>query len=465
VLTPVLRSHLQERKSELIDWLQRAQSNGHEERLYPPSSAQRRFWTLQQLNPADSFYNVPFAFRLKGRLDAALLRESFNAIVRRHEVLRTTLELRDGELMQVVAPSGQVNMRVTTLEDGPLAELLGAEFQRPFDLAVESGLRVLLVRVDAGEHVLLLCLHNTLYDQTSLMVLLRELSLHYAALVNGSSAALEAPTQYREYARWQEVSLRERLDERVAYWREWFSHGEPQPVRWMSSLAPPEKPGFHTYVPWQRHTPELTQKLHALSRRKGVTLFNTLLAAYAVLLRRYTGAADLTIGTTYSDRPQWQFASLIGATIDVPALRIDMTDNPDFSTLLARARAVVTGAVEYQDVPFERIAPSLNRKASGPLFCVVFSFFPETPHGRLQLPGVAVEYLEELINELSRPDLYLVLWENQTSGGDALTGYFLHKRDVFTEETSTRMSGEFQMLLQAIVSDPNQTVEQLLAAL
>jgi non-ribosomal peptide synthetase component F len=258
--------------------------------------------------------------------------------------------------------------------------------------------------------------------------------------------------------RWQEVSLRERMEQRVAYWREWFNHGEPQPVRWTPSEEPPVHPGFHTHVPWQRHTAELTAQLHALSRRKGVTLFNTLLAAYAVLLRRYTGASDITIGTTYSDRQHWQFASLIGATIDVPALRIDMTDNPDFLTLVTRARTIVSGAVEYQDVPFERIAPSLNRKPSGPLFRVVFSFFPETPHGRLQLPGVTVTYLEELINELSRPDLYLVLWEN----GDALTGYFLHKRDVFTEETSSRMSGEFQTLLRAIVANPAQTVEQLL---
>jgi len=117
VLTPVLRSHLQERKAELIDWLQRAQSNPERERLYPPSFAQRRFWTLQQLNPGDSFYNVPFAFRLSGPLDTGKLRETFNAIVRRHEVLRTTLQQRDGELMQVVAPRGEVNLRVAAAQE------------------------------------------------------------------------------------------------------------------------------------------------------------------------------------------------------------------------------------------------------------------------------------------------------------------------------------------------------------
>ena len=188
----------------------------------------------------------------------------------------------------------------------------------------------------------------------------------------------------------------------------------------------------------------------------------TLLTAYAMILQRYTGCADLTIGTTYSNRPHWQFASLIGATIDVPALRIDMTDNPDLATLLARVRAMVTAALTYQDVPWERIAPSLQL-ASTPLFRVVFTFFAETPHGQLQLPGITVTFLEELINELSRPALYLVLWENQTVAGDALTGYWMHKQDVFSAETAEQMNEEFRALLTALVNHPTQTVRELLA--
>jgi len=194
-------------------------------------------------------------------------------------------------------------------------------------------------------------------------------------------------------------------------------------------------------------SPELTQQLNAFSRGAGVTLYTTLLTAYAVLLQRYTGCADLTIGTTYSDRQHWKFASVVGATIDVPALRIQMTDNPDAATLQARVRAVVTTAIAHQDVPFEYIAPALGRDASQPLFRMVFSFFPETPHGRLQIPGVKVTYVEELVNELSRPPLYLVLWVNQTPEGEVVGGYWMHKQDVFSAETAGKMNAEFQELL------------------
>jgi non-ribosomal peptide synthetase component F len=189
----------------------------------------------------------------------------------------------------------------------------------------------------------------------------------------------------------------------------------------------------------------------------------TLLTVYALILSRYTGCDDITLGTTYSNRHHSRFASLIGATIDVPALRADMTDNPTLLSLLARTRVVAAEALTWQDVPFEYVAPRLERKASGPLFRMVFSFFAGVPHGRLRLPGVAVEFLEESINDISRPDLYLVFWENQTSSGEALTGYWMHKRDVFELETAEKMNREFQALIAAIVEDPTQRVRTLLS--
>ncbi len=456
-LTPELRAQLQAVKPELIAWLRDEAHTSEQEKLCQPSFAQRRFWALQQLNPTDSFYNVPFAFHLRGELDSEILRQSFNSIVRRHESLRTTLQMRDGVLMQVIAPEGEVNLNTQDLRGWPdaaraaaLERILHAEMQRPFDLARESGLRVLLVRADEQEHTLLLCLHNTLYDQTSLLVLLKELSTHYTAFVGGASVLLPPPTQYAEYAEWQQTSFHAKAAERLSYWREWFGRGEPPAWEWIPSRPAPPAPSFHTHVPWMRFSPEVTQQLSALSRRHGVTLFTLLLAAYATLLRRYTGCDDLTIGTTYSDRQHWKFASVVGATIDVPALRIPMTDDPDLLTLLTRVREVVSAATTYQDVPFDSVAPALARTAPGPLFRMVFSFFPETAHGRLQIPGVKVTYLEELINELSRPALYLVLSENQTPEGDVVAGYFMHKQDVFSAETAGKMCAEFRELVAAI---------------
>jgi hypothetical protein len=456
-LSEELLAKLRENKADLLARLQRA-----DVRTSPPSFAQRRFFTLQRLNPGDAFYNVPFVFRLSGGLNIDILRASFNEIVKRHEVLRTTLEERGGELVQVVAPEGEINLTVADLE-GPLHDRLQTETERPFDLARQPGLRVLLLRKAPGEYYLQLCMHNTLFDQSSLLILLKELSEHYAALLEGQSATLAPPAQYAEYVRWQESLIASDLEGRTKYWREWFSRGEPPSWQWVPSKSTPTTPGFGTHVVWQRYSPELTSRLKSLARSSGGTIYLTLLTVYALVLSRYTGCDDLTLGTTYLNRHQSRFASLIGATIDVPALRVDMTDNPTLLSLLARTRAVVAEALTWQDVPLENIASRLERKASGPLFRMVFSFFGEVPHGKLRLPGVDVEFLEELINGVSRPDLYLVFWENQTSSGEALTGYWMHKRAVFELETAEKMNREFQALIAAIIQDPTQRIRTLLS--
>jgi non-ribosomal peptide synthetase component F len=297
------------------------------------------------------------------------------------------------------------------------------------------------------------------------MILLKELSEHYAALLKGQSVALPPPPQYAEYVRWQESLIASGAEERLKYWREWFSRGEPPSWQWALSKSTPATPGFGTHVVWQRYSPELTSQLKSLARSSGGTIFLTLLTVYALVLTRYTVCDDLTLGTTYSNRHQSRFASLIGTTIDVPALRVDMTDNPTVLTLLARTRMVVAEALTWQDVPFENVAPRLERKASGPLFRMVFSFFGEVPHGKLRLPGVDVEFLEEMINGVSRPDLYLVFWENQSSSGETLTGYWMHKRAVFELETAEKMNREFQTLIAAIIQDPTQRVRTLLSSL
>jgi len=455
-LSAELLAKLRENKTELLARLQRAVV-----RTFPPSFAQRRFYALQKMNPADAFYNVPFVFRLSGDLDVNILRAAFNEIVKRHEVLRTTLEERGGDLVQVVAPQGEINLTVADL-DVPPHDRLRRETGRPFDLARQPGLRVLLLRSSPGEYYLQLCLHNTLFDQSSLMVLLKELSEHYAALLNGQPVSLPPPAQYADYVRWQASLMDSGMEGRMKYWREWFSRGEPPSWQWATSGSTPRTPGFGAHVVWQRYSPELTSKLRSLAQSSGGTVFLTLLTVYAILLSRYTGCDDITLGTTYSNR-QSRFASLIGATIDVPALRVDMTDNPTVLSLLARTRLVVAEALTWQDVPFEYIAPRLERKASGPLFRMVFSFFAEVPHGRLRLSGVDVEFLEEFINDISRPDLYLVFWENQTGSGEALTGYWMHKRDVFDLETAEKMNREFQTLIAAIIAEPTQRVRDLLS--
>lgn len=456
VLTPEIRAYLHAHKAELIALLS-------EPRTYPPSHCQRRFWTLQRLNPADSFYNVPCAFQLSGDLDVELLRASCNAIVRRHESLRTTLEERDGELTQVVAAGGQASLRVAETSPEMLAAVLREEMERPFDLAREAGFRALLVRTGERRHVLMLCLHNTLYDQRSMLVLLRELSAHYAALRKGRTPDLPAPAQYSEYVRWQQAQAENGMDERLHYWKEWFARGQPPAWDWTPRRPPDRQPGFRAHVSWLRSTAELTGELQELSQRNGVTLYLTLLAAYTIALRRFNGCADMVIGTTYSNRHHWKFASLIGAAIDVPALRVDTTDDPTLETLLARLRALVAAALTYQDVPLERLRSQLPFAGQqGPLFRVVFTFF-EPSSEPLQLSGVEVTYLEEVLNDLSRPEVYLCLWENSHPRGRTVIGHWLHRQAIFDGPTAEEMNRTLAALVQLMIVYPKGTVTELLS--
>ncbi len=435
-LTPDIRARLQSMKAQLIGRLRQGDATP-----LPASLTQRRFHALQQLDPDWPFYNVPFLFRLTGPLDTDRLHRALNAIVARHNSLRTTLHERDSQLVQFVADQGETDWACADMRGAPANEVdarLRQDMMRRFDCASDPMLRALLVRTEDDTHLFQICLHNVVFDMASLLAILDELSAHYADHV------LPPPVQYAEYTHWQAVRIATDLDRRRSYWTKWFAR-IPQPAwSWPEPETPPSEASFGSIPTWARLAPERNAWLQAFCRSHGVTPYVAVLTAYLLATKELTGCADLTIGTTYSDRDDHRFARMIGATVMVPALRVDMTDNPDLPSLLRRVRDVVATALTNQDLPAGDVVPNAPK---GPLFKLVCSIFPETPHGRLRLPGIRSVWVEEWLNPISRPTLYLVAWETPTPSGNALTCHMMHRQDVWDARTADRMMRTFEAVL------------------
>ncbi len=475
-LTPDLRALLKEQKGDVIALLRNraAASESRSNFTAPPSFVQRHFWLLQAQHPQGCFFNVPFAFRLEGRLDVAALRRSLDEIVRRHEFLRTTLQTIDGSLMQVVAADGELTLATVDLRDFPPATrsdevqgLVAAELARPFDLAREPCLRVRLWRLGDEEHVLFLCLHNLMGEDGSLGALLNELGVHYRAFLAAPPGTNPAPLpplpmQYADYAHWQQSLLGTGMEARLDYWRRWFANGEPPPLAPAVAKPTSAEPSFRAGTFWHQFPAELTDRLRQLSRRAGVTLFVSTIAGYATLLYRYSGCTDVVVGGPAANRSHWKVEPLIGSTLSLPAYRFDLAGDPDVLTLLTRVRNTVVAALTYQDVPFASIAPLLgpHGQRTSPLFRAVLTFSEDSPHHQLDLPGVTVTFLEKITNHEIRPELFPVMWEDKTANG-ALTSYWLYREDLFSVATIAQMVADFEALLTAMTDDPTQTIDAL----
>ena len=365
---------------------------------------------------------------VRGPLDVAALRQALEAIIARHEVLRTTFVAEDGNPVQVIGEPRAVPLSVSELDILPEAEReaelyrqLAREVRRPFDLARDVMLRGALYRLRPAEHVLLLTMHHIASDAWSMGVLLRELGALYRAFATHEPPSLPAlPIQYADYAVWQRHWLQGKiLEKQLTYWKQQL--GNAPPVLELPTDRP--RPAVQSYR-GSRHplvvSPTVTDGLKALSRQEGVTLFMTLLAAWQLLLHRYTGQADISVGSPIAGRTRVETEPLIGFFVNTVVLRTDVSGNPTFRELLQRVRQVAMGAYAHQDIPFEKLVAELqpDRTLShSPLFQVFFAF-QNVPRLPLDLPGVDVTSLE-VQSGTAKFDLSLYLWEED--GG--LEGY------------------------------------------
>jgi amino acid adenylation domain-containing protein len=433
----------------------------------PLSFAQQRLWFFDQFEAGKSFYNLPGAIRLKGKLNVAVLEQTFNEIVNRHEALRSTFTEVQGQPIQVIAPPvSRLRLPVIDLRELPqsdreaaVKQLSAKEAQQPFDLELGPLLRTSLLQLSEEEYILLLTMHHIVSDGWSIGVLAQELATIYEALSAGNQPQLpELPVQYADFAIWQRNWLcGEVLQTQLAYWKQQLEGAPPL----LELPADRPRPPIQTSEGATQSlllSQELTAALKNLSQREDVTLFMTLLAAFKALLYRYTGRTDLLVGSPIANRNRAEIEGLIGVFVNTLVLRTDVSGDPTFRELLQRLREVTLGAYAHQDLPFEKLVEELQPERSlsyNPVFQVMFQL-RNNPMPPLDLPGLTLSMLEVETNT-TQCDLSLDLEEV----GERLQASVEYSTDLFDRATITRMLGHLQTLLEGIVANPEQRLWSL----
>ena len=434
--------------------------------IFPASFAQQRLWFLNHLEPDSPAYNIAAAIDLTGSLDVAALRRSLNEIVRRHEALRTTFAHRDGEPVQVIAPSLSLPVPVVNLEslpeatkDAEVRRRATEEARRLFDLSRGPLLRANVLRTEAHRHVLLVTMHHIVSDGWSMGIFIREFGKLYEAFTRGERSPLEElRIQYADFAHWQREWLTgEVLEAQLDYWKQQLQ-GAPPLLELPTSKARPAIQTFRGAMLEFDLSPELTERLKSLGQRYGATPFMTLLAAFAVLMARYSGQKDMVIGSPIANRNRSEIEPLIGFFVNTLALRVDLTGDPTFLELLGRVRQVTLDSYSRQDLPFELLVDELQLERHlnrNPLVQVIF-ILQNSPQQSLELPGLSLKRLE-IETSAVRFDLEVHLWEVS----DALRGQFVYNTDLFDEATIARLSKHFQTLLICLAARPDDKISEL----
>jgi len=432
----------------------------------PLSFSQQRLWFLDRLTPQSAAYNVPAAFRLAGELKLHVLEQSLNEIVRRHEVLRTVFETVSGEPNQKISLLANCPLTYIDLSDRPekereacLREIVAEEAETPFDLSCGPLIRAKVLRIASQDHALLLNMHHIVSDGWSMGLLFHELSAHYEAFCLGNPSPLpELPIQYADYSVWQQNWLQneKEVGKHLSYWREQLDG--------VSTLQLPidyPRPTIQTYQGTSRSldlSNKLTQALKDLSQQEGVTLYMTLLAAFQILLFRYSGQSDIAVGSPIAGRTRQETERLIGFFVNTLVLRTEFSNDPIFTELLQRVRGTTLEAYSRQDLPFEKLVEELHpdrNLSNSPLFQVMF-ILQNNVEAVLNLKELTVTPIR-VTTRSAKFDLTLTMSEKSGK----LAGSINYSTDLFDAATIERMASHFKILLQGIVADRNRRVSNL----
>ncbi|HEX8697018.1 MAG TPA: amino acid adenylation domain-containing protein, partial [Longimicrobium sp.] len=431
------------------------------------SFAQQRLWFLEELGGMGSTYHVRRGLRLKGGLDRAALVRALDRIVARHETLRTTVRVVDGEPEQRIAPAGESAFALLEHDLGAhpdaeaeLLRLAAEEAAAPFDLERGPLIRGRLVRMGDDDHALLVTMHHIVSDGWSMGVLVHELGVLYGAYREGGEDPLPPlPVQYADYAAWQRRWMEgEVLRAQADYWKRTLA-GAPALLELPTDRPRPARQDHSGASVAVELDEVLAERLRALGRRHGTTPFMTLLAGWAVVLGRLSGQTDVVVGTPTANRGRREVEGMIGAFLNTLALRVDLSGSPTAAELLGRVRERVLEAQQNQDIPFEQVVELVQPARSlahSPLFQAMLTW-QNAPRDRLELSGLALAPVHGASQETAKFDLSLDLWE----AGGRIAGRLEYATALFDRATVERFVGYLRRLLEAFVADDGRPVERL----
>ncbi len=432
----------------------------------PLSFAQQRLWFINQLEPESSAYNEIMAVRLEGALNINALKGAINAIIERHEVLRTTYVMQDGGFPeQIIGTAQPIDLPVLDISelaehqrDDEVQRIAEKLKEHPFDLRTDMPLRLALIKLSSLASVLVAVKHHIASDGWSSGVFSRELAALYKSFTQGRPNPFpDLPIQYADYGVWQREWLQgEVLEKQLAYWKEQLQNvpvlelPEDRPRAALQSDR-----GARQFLNLSK---TLSDRLKALSHQQGATLFMTLLAAFQILLQRYTGQDDIAVGSPIAGRTRPETEGLIGFFVNTLVFRNDLSGDPTFREILARVRESALRAYEHQDLPFEKLVEELNpdRGRSDTSFFRVMFALQNAPRRELEMPGLVTTPVE-IQSSTSKFDIFAALIERDGQ----LTLRTEYKTDLFDEATVRRLTEGYQTLLEGIVSAPDRRISEL----
>lgn len=470
-ITTQIRHELADRKQEILAFLREAapllpsvNGNGALSDL-PLSRSQRRLWFLTQMDPGNPVYNVVIALRLTGKLNRTALERSLHVLVERHESLRTSFYERDGIPLARVLDGAAWKSAFVDLSSAPetvaqneARRMAGLKARKPFDLGAQSLIEATLFRISEERHLLLLVVHHIVADGWSLGIISKELGAIYAALAAREQPELPAiDFQYRDYVRWEQGEGEKAAERQMPFWLARL--GGSLPI--LDLAGNRRRPPVQTFGGKRlamRIEPLLAGKIRDLCRTAGATHYMLLLAAFKVLLVRYTGIEDVLVGSGTSNRQAQEVAPLVGFFVNTLVMRTDLSGNPEFGDLLSRIKETAASTYAHQQMPFDLLVEKLQpvrRVSHSPLVQVMFTF-QNLPMEPIVLPDLTVEP-EELDPGIARADLSIEIWPDD--GGFRCD--FEYNTDIFDEDTIRAMQSHFCNILQCVTADPSVRIKNI----